>query len=155
MKNNVNFAFMKRMLVSLLAVVVLVSSCGALWVSEYATPPSEQVVDIGYGKEIRGNLTSSVSSVDPNMEKTIYRNIYELIQGKCAGVMVNGTQITIRGENSINSSTEPLFIVNGAPQTSIDWINPNDVKSIDVLKDSATAIYGARGANGVIVITLK
>ena len=146
---------MKRLLVSILAVSALLSSCSVFRISEYATPPSEKVLDIGYGKEIRGNLSSSVSSLDVNTDKTIYRNIYELIQGKCAGVMVNGTSITIRGENSINSSTEPLFIVNGAPQTSIDWINPNDVKSIDVLKDSATAIYGARGANGVIVITLK
>lgn len=61
-----------------------------------------------------------------------------------------------RGINSINSDTEPLIIVDGSPQSNIDWINPNDVRSIDVLKDAgSTAIYGSRGANGVIIINLK
>lgn len=65
-------------------------------------------------------------------------------------------KILIRGISSINSSTEPLIVVDGTPQTNIDWINPNDVKSIDVLKDGgSSAIYGSRGANGVIIINLK
>ena len=137
--------------------MALFTSCGVFFTSENSSrTPSEEVVDIGYGKEVRGNLTTSVSSVDIDTDKTPYRDIYELIQGKCAGVTVQGTKITIRGENSINSSTDPLFIVNGSPTSSIDWINPSDVKSIDVLKDAGSAaIYGSRGANGVIIINLK
>ncbi len=147
---------MKRIL-TYLAVLALLTSCGVFFTSENrGSVPSEEVVDIGYGKELRGNLSSAVSSVKLDSDMTHYRDIYEMIQGKCAGVSVQGTKVTIRGENSINSSTEPLFIVNGAPQTSIDWINPNDVKSIDVLKDAGSAaIYGSRGANGVIIINLK
>lgn len=139
------------------AFMAVLASCGVFSANETMGPvPSEEVVDIGYGKEVRGKLSTSISSVNVSSDMTHYRDIYEMIQGKCAGVSVQGNQITIRGKNSINASTEPLFIVNDAPQSSIDWINPNDVKSINVLKDAgAAAIYGSRGANGVIIITLK
>ena len=149
---------MKR-IISLLALVAVLSSCGAS--KSVATvdtdSPGDEIVDIGYGKQARKNLTSSVSSVPVDDKHIVtYRNIYEMIEGKCPGVVVQGTSITIRGTNSINGSTEPLIIVDGSPQTSIDWVNPNDVKSIDVLKDGgSTAIYGSRGANGVIIINLK
>ena len=84
-----------------------------------------------------------------------YRDIYEMIQGKCAGVQVTGRSITIRGKNSINLSTEPLFVVDGVAVEDVSHINPREVKNITVLKDSAASIYGVRGANGVILITLK
>ena len=149
---------MKRM-ITLLAMAALFSSCGALHSADSVQieSPGEQVVDIGYGKEVRKNLTSSISSVPVDKENFVpYRNIYELIEGKCPGVSVQGKSIAIRGINSINSDTEPLIIVDGSPQSNIDWINPNDVRSIDVLKDAgSTAIYGSRGANGVIIINLK
>lgn len=155
-KNIVSFVDMKRIL-TYFAFMALLTSCGVFFTSESrGIPPSDEVVDIGYGKEVRKNLTSSVSSVNIDTDVMPYRDIYELIQGKCAGVVVQGNKVTIRGTSSINSSTEPLFIVNGAPQSSIEWINPNDVKSIDVLKDAGSAaIYGSRGANGVIIINLK
>ena len=136
----------------------LVCSCGVFARSdEPYTPRSAEVVDIGYGKAARGDLTSSVSSVDIN-ENTVqtYRDIYEMIQGKCSGVVVEGQRIIIRGISTIYAGTDPLFIVDGSAVSSIDWINPHDVKSIDVLKDAgATSIYGSRGANGVIIINLK
>ena len=149
---------MKR-IISLLASAALLSACGTLFGSDPALDkrPSQEVVDIGYGTEVRENLTTSISSVpiDDKMPMP-YRDIYELIEGKCPGVVVEGKSITIRGKNSINSGTEPLILVDGNPQSNIDWVNPNDVKSIDVLKDAgSTAIYGSRGANGVILINLK
>lgn len=84
-----------------------------------------------------------------------YITIYDMIQGTVAGVNVSGSTITIRGVSSFVLSNEPLFIVNGMPVSSLDYISPNQVKSIKVLKGSAAAIYGVRGANGVIVINLK
>lgn len=148
---------MKRVL-QLFTLGVLVCSCGVFKRgNDPYIPRSAEVVDIGYGKAARGDLASSISSVplDDNTTHT-YRDIYEMIQGKCAGVVVEGKKITIRGIGSIYGSTDPLFIVDGSAASSIDWINPNDVKSIDVLKDaSATSIYGSRGANGVIIINLK
>ena len=147
---------MKRIIL-LGALLALVSACGVSKSdsSVYNKPRNEDIVDVGYGKEVRGNLTTAVSSVDID-ENTSYRNIYEMIAGKCAGVQVEGNKITIRGVNTINADTDPLFIVDGSPCSSIDWVNPNDVKSIDVLKDGGSAsIYGVRGANGVIIINLK
>jgi len=117
----------------------------------------EDPVNVGYSTVDRKNLTTSVSVVKSEDDPTPYRNIYEMIQGKCAGVDVDGNKVTIRGVNSINSSTDPLFVVDGVPQTGgVGWVSPNDVQSITVLKDAAScAIYGSRGANGVILIDLK
>ncbi len=140
----------------LLPVVILVAAaCGS-------TKPAgdlkqDRAIEVGYGTAVQRNVTSSVSVVDVAEKGKVntYRDIYEMIRGKCPGVQVLGNRILIRGVNSINSSTDPLFVVDGSPVNSIDNINPNDVKSISVLKDSAAAIYGSRGANGVILITLK
>lgn len=149
---------MKR-IIPIIAFVALLASCGvaAQQSDVVETSPSEEVVDVGYGKEVRGRLTTAVSSIPIKEDNPIpYRTIYEMIEGRCPGVTVQGDKILIRGISSINSSTEPLIIVDGTPQTNIDWINPNDVKSIDVLKDGgSSAIYGSRGANGVIIINLK
>lgn len=142
---------MKR-IIAFLAITVLLSACGVFSrFSRKAKSPSEDVVNIGYGTEVRGNLTSSVSSVPINDNQPVYRTIYEMIEGKCPGVTVEGDFISIRG-----AEEEPLFVVDGTPHTDIDWINPSDVKSITVLKDAgSTAIYGLEGANGVILIDLK
>lgn len=92
---------------------------------------------------------------------TTYTSIVEYLRGRVSGLTVgpsDGTgqpSITIRGKNSINSGTEPLFIVDGTPTDNIMWINPHDVASVDVLKDASAAIYGSRGANGVIIINTK
>ncbi|MBQ2171999.1 MAG: TonB-dependent receptor plug domain-containing protein [Bacteroidales bacterium] len=143
---------MKRLF--LIPALVLVVACGTI----NNTPQQmEDPVNIGYSTVDRKDLTTSVSVVKAQEDFTPYRDIYEMIQGKCAGVDVDGTKVTIRGVNSINSSTDPLFVVDGVPQSGgVSWISPNDVKSITVLKDAAScAIYGSQGANGVILIDLK
>lgn len=115
------------------------------------------LVNIGYGNASKRNLTTSVGEVSENRLKNSrnYTNIYDMIKGEVPGVVVNGNSITIRGVSSVNLSSEPLFVVNGSPANSISDISPNDVKSISVLKGASAAIYGSRGSNGVILITLK
>ena len=143
---------MKRLL--LIPTLVLVAACGTIG---QAPREMEDPVNVGYTTVDRKNLTTSVSVVKPDTDPTPYRDIYEMIQGKCAGVDVDGNKVTIRGVNSVNSPTDPLFVVDGVPQSGgVSWISPNDVQSITVLKDAAScAIYGSRGANGVILIDLK
>lgn len=113
-------------------------------------------VDIGYQKASKESITTSVGEIDMEQaSKSHYRNIYEMIRGKVPGVAVNGTSITIRGASSINGSNEALLVVDGTPVNSIAYIDPLNVGSISVLKGSAAAIYGTRGANGVILINTK
>jgi TonB-linked SusC/RagA family outer membrane protein len=126
----------------------------------------DEVVVVGYGSEKKVNLTSSISSISKdklNLGGTT-ANAAMAIQGRAAGVMVSqgsfapGAQavIRVRGGNSIKSTNEPLYVVDGFPSSTGMDINPNDIEDIQILKDaSATAIYGARGANGVIMITTK
>lgn len=128
----------------------------------------DEVVVIGYGTAKKKDLTGSVQSVSGKrlVDKPVV-NVGQALENKVAGVQVisNGAgvpggqpMIRIRGTNSINSSNEPLYVVDGVVGVSnpLSSLNPNDVQSLDVLKDaSATAIYGARGANGVIIITTK
>jgi TonB-linked SusC/RagA family outer membrane protein len=126
----------------------------------------DEVVVVGYGSEKKINLTSAISSIAKdklNLGGTT-ANAAMAIQGRAAGVMVSqgsfapGAQaiIRVRGGNSIKSTNEPLYVVDGFPSSTGMDINPNDIEDIQILKDaSATAIYGARGANGVIMITTK
>jgi TonB-dependent SusC/RagA subfamily outer membrane receptor len=120
---------------------------------------SEEPVDIGYRKIDSKKTAVPVSKSDvldvSGNENSIYRNIYEMIQGKIPGVDVTGQKIRIRGINTLAGNNDPMFVVDGMPVNSIDYIMPITVQSITVLKGPATAIYGARGVNGVIVITLK
>lgn len=115
------------------------------------------LTDVGYGNASKKNLTSSVGEVNKSRlkESHYYANIYDMIKGEVPGVVVNGNNIVIRGLSSINMSSEPLYVVDGSPVSSIANISPNDVKSISVLKGASAAIYGSRGANGVILIKLK
>lgn len=125
----------------------------------------EDVVVVGYGFMKKSDLTGSVSSInEKQLSERVFVSPEQALQGMVAGVQVadvnaepgGESSIRIRGTNSINSSSEPLFVVDGFVGGSIDGINPNDIASIEVLKDaSATAIYGSRGANGVILITTK
>lgn len=109
-----------------------------------------------YIKSHKRNLTSYTNKNNRNtINADHYLTIYEMIQGEIGGVTVSGSTIRIRGVGSLTGSTTPLFIVNGMPVSSLDHVSPSEVKSISVLKDSSAAIYGIRGANGVIVITLK
>lgn len=125
-----------------------------------------QLVVVGYGSQKRTDITGSVSSVPKSrLSKLPVTNALQAMEGSVAGVNISsqsaapgGTpSIYIRGLNSITASTAPLIVVNGLPFSG-SWndINPNDIASIEILKDaSATAIYGTRGSNGVILITTK
>jgi len=128
----------------------------------------DDVVVIGYGTAKKKDVTGAVSSISSKrlMDKPVV-NVGQALENKVAGVQVisNGAgipgsqpMVRIRGTNSINSSNEPLYVVDGVVGVGnpLSTLNPNDIASLDVLKDaSATAIYGARGANGVIIITTK
>ncbi len=126
----------------------------------------QEVVVVGYGAVKKSDLTGSLSSVksdDLNLGGTT-ANVGQAIQGKAAGVQVQQSSfapggainITIRGGNSINTSNAPLYVVDGFISDNGNLINPNDIEDIEVLKDaSATAIYGSRGGNGVVLITTK
>jgi len=128
---------------------------------------ASEVVSVGYGTVSRRDLTGSVSKVDMSeIMKTPVTNFDQALTGKVAGVVVTTSDgslgaeanITIRGNNSLTQSSAPLYVIDGFPTESsmATAIASADIESIDILKDaSATAIYGARGANGVIVITTK
>lgn len=124
----------------------------------------EEVVVIGYGQQKKEAVTGSVSSLSGNALKEVpAANITEALQGRLPGVEIGRLstkpgaeqQIRIRGTRSLSADNNPLIVLDGIPFAgSIEDINPNDIKSLDILKDaSATAIYGSRGANGVILIT--
>ncbi|HKO82828.1 MAG TPA: TonB-dependent receptor [Chitinophagaceae bacterium] len=130
------------------------------------TVQQEEVVVVGYGTQKKSDLTGSVTSLkssDLTLGGTV-SNAAQALQGKAAGVLVTqnskapggSISVRIRGANSISSTNEPLYVVDGFPTSNGSDINPNDIASIEILKDaSATAIYGARAANGVILITTK
>jgi TonB-dependent starch-binding outer membrane protein SusC len=116
---------------------------------------SDETVDIGYGTIKKKDATTQVSKKTKTKDYSSYRTIYDLIRGELPGVQVSGTSIKIQGGvTSFSLSSEPLFVVDEVPVNSIDYINPNMVKSISVLKGSSAAIYGSRGTNGVILINL-
>lgn len=126
----------------------------------------EEVVVVGYGTQKKSDITGTVASLPKErLEMVPNLNIAQAIQGAVAGVMVRTSSagarpdqsIMVRGRNSITANNDPLIIVDGIPYGGqINDINPNDVNSIEILKDaSAAAIYGSRGANGVILITTK
>lgn len=125
-----------------------------------------EIVVVGYGTQKKSDLTGSVSSVSSeDLQKRPAINVNQELEGKAAGVKVStnsgqpggNTNVRIRGYGSINASNSPLYVVDGIVMTEgIGMLNPNDIASIEVLKDaSATAIYGTRGSNGVILITTK
>ena len=133
---------------------------------EYDSSELEEVVVIGYGSVRKSDLTGAVSSVSGEDLKAVpAMNAAQALQGKAAGLNIvtssgapgADTNITIRGGASITQNTEPLYIVDGFEMdNALQVINSNDIESIEVLKDaSSTAIYGARGSNGIIVITTK
>jgi TonB-linked SusC/RagA family outer membrane protein len=141
----------------------------------------EEVVVVGYGTQKRSDVTGAIATVKTDdILKTIPTSINQGLQGQVAGVTVNrsdgapgaGISLTIRGSNSFTGSTEPLYVIDGIPFTpaitpggseaqrqsvnALSFINPQDIESMEILKDAtATAIYGSRGANGVVIITTK
>ena len=125
----------------------------------------EEVVVIGYGSMKRKDITTSVSVVSTSdIDERPLIDAAQALQGKAAGVQVvqpsgapgTGMSIRVRGATSVQASNEPLYVVDGIPSDNISGLSPNDIETIQVLKDaSSAAIYGARAANGVILITTK
>jgi len=124
----------------------------------------DEVVVVGYGTQKRGNITGSISSVTTeDIQELPVIDVGSALQGRATGVVAlssgnqpgEGVTIRIRGRRSLTATNEPLYVVDGIPyEGNIVDINPRDIKSMEILKDaSATAIYGSRGANGVILIT--
>jgi TonB-dependent SusC/RagA subfamily outer membrane receptor len=131
-----------------------------------ADNPMDQVVVIGYGAVKKKDLTGAVTGInEKDIKSRPVVDALQAMQGKVAGVDIGSTErpgtvgtINIRGVRSLTASNSPLYVVDGIPLMTggIEYINPNDIESIDVLKDaSATAIYGSRGANGVVIVTTK
>jgi TonB-dependent SusC/RagA subfamily outer membrane receptor len=115
---------------------------------------NDEVVNIGYGNIRQRDLTTSVSQIDGKKGKySTYNNIFEVLKGT-PGVIVSGTSVKIQGTSSLTLSTEPLYVVDGMTVSSIENISPIQIEDISVLKGAAASIYGSRGANGVILITL-
>ncbi len=163
----------------------VVSTGGTLNVElEVSTESLDEVVIVGYGSVKKKDATGAVASVKTeDFNRGVQSNPSDLIQGKVSGVMITNssgdpganTSIRIRGNSSVRSGNDPLIVVDGVPlsggsttatasvgigtteaRNPLNFINPNDIASMDILKDaSATAIYGSRGANGVIIITTK
>jgi iron complex outermembrane receptor protein len=142
-------------------------------VLKVAAQSLEDVVVVGYGTQRKKDVTGAVKSVKAeSFNRGIVNNPQQLLQGKVAGVNITSSSgepgapvnIVIRGAASVRNSSSPLFVVDGVPLDNagtgtgdaLNFLNPQDIASMDVLKDaSATAIYGSRGANGVIIITTK
>jgi TonB-linked SusC/RagA family outer membrane protein len=155
--------------------LIKITSAASLEVRLISTSRNlDQIVVIGYGTQRRSDLTGAVGSVNSGtIEKSGVISIDQVLQGRVAGLQMTqntglpggGSSIQIRGLSSINSTNEPIFVIDGViissgtgsySSNAFSAINPADIESIDVLKDaSATAIYGAQGANGVIIITTK
>ncbi|MBK6785725.1 MAG: TonB-dependent receptor plug domain-containing protein [Saprospiraceae bacterium] len=124
----------------------------------------DEIVVTGYATQKRSNISGSVATLSSKdiAEKPILR-VEQALQGQTAGVQVTQNSgspgstlsVRVRGVGTINNS-DPLYIVDGIPVEGLDFLNPNDIESINVLKDAASAaIYGSRGANGVVLITTK
>ncbi len=125
----------------------------------------DEVIVIGYGTQKKSDLTGAISSVSSkDFEKQPLVRVEDALQSRAAGVSVSKTtgapggqvKIRIRGSNSISFSNQPLIVIDGILGGTLESLNPNDIATMDILKDaSASAIYGSRGANGVVVITTK
>ncbi|MBJ2173549.1 TonB-dependent receptor [Aureibaculum sp. A20] len=133
----------------------------------------DEVVIIGYGSQLKEDISGSVATIDTEALETIPQvSIDQMMQGRAAGVSIttnsgqpgSSVSVRIRGVNSISGSSEPLYIIDGVPVSGdsggdtspLASLNPSDIESVNILKDaSATAIYGSRGSNGVVIITTK
>jgi len=125
----------------------------------------DEVVVIGYGSQNKSKITGSVGFVNSEeLEDAIFTDVSQVLQGRTTGVnIINGTgepgspaRIRIRGNNSINGDNNPLWVVDGIPVTGVPSFSPREIASFEVLKDAAaTSIYGARGANGVVILNTK
>jgi TonB-dependent starch-binding outer membrane protein SusC len=148
------------------AEVVVVGKATINMKLEEETIGIEEVVAIGYGTQKKSDMTGSITQVKSDELATVsVSNPIQALQGRAAGVAVltnnapgSSPTMRIRGSGSINAGNDPLYVVDGFPlmNSNLNDINPNDIESIEVLKDaSSSAIYGSRGANGVVIITTK
>lgn len=115
-------------------------------------------ISLGYSEVDQQYKVNTVKSLNAQNDKNqgLFTTVYDLMRGRVSGVSVSrDNKITIRGVSSLRNIGEPLFVVDGVIVSSIDYISPNNVKNISVLKDAAASIYGAQGSNGVIVIKTK
>ena len=129
------------------------------------TETLDEVVVVGYGMQRKSSITGSIASVKADELKTVTTpSVANMLQGKVAGVVVTPTSgqpgaevsIRVRGTGSLRGNTEPLWVIDGVVGDAMSDLNPNDIESISILKDgSATALYGSRGANGVVQVTTK
>ena len=133
---------------------------------EKANTQLDDVIVVAYGTAKKSSITGSASSIDvTKLESRPITNVTKAIEGQVTGVLTttgsgqpgSSATIRVRGYGSINASSEPLYVVDGIPYDgSLSSINPSDIESMTILKDaSAGALYGARGANGVVMITTK
>ena len=146
-------------LLLLLVSGLLLTGCSSSSQTATKTDEGEEEVDVGYGKQKEKDVTGAVDKVeaDDARREQPTSTIADMLKGRVAGVQVVGDKIYIRGASNLRGRVEPLIVLDGVPISGgSTFINPSDVKSISVLKDAAsTAIYGSRGANGVIVIETK
>ncbi len=161
---NIEIITMKHNSELLIAAIVatIISGCGTTSRTMGIQSAGDPEINVGYGTVKQSDLAYAVTSnVIEDNQMSGYTSIFEYMRGRVPGLEIGATApgtmptIRIRGINSINASTQPIFIVDGMETYDISNINPNDVKSVDVLKDASTSIYGVRGANGVIIITTK
>lgn len=125
----------------------------------------QEVVVVGYGTQKKSDITGAVTSVKADqLQEIATPDVLQALQGRVAGVQIiansgepgAGMRIRIRGTGSLNAGSDPLYVVDGFQTGDISYLNPNDIESMEILKDaSATAIYGSRGANGVVLISTK
>ena len=114
---------------------------------------SNRELAVGYGYINEEDLLYAASHLEQeNNDFCNYANIFDLIKGRFSGVTVSGNNVYIRGSGSFTGQIQALYILNGIETSTIDWISPCQIKSIDILKDSNAAIYGSRGGNGVVII---
>lgn len=114
---------------------------------------SNRELAVGYGYINEEDFIYAATHLEQeNNDFCNYANIFDLIKGRFSGVTVSGNNVYIRGSGSFSGQTQALYILNGVETSSIDWISPCQIKSIDILKDSNAAIYGTRAGNGVVII---
>ncbi len=156
---------MKRLLI-IASSVAVICSCGSAQKATtaqqipYDTPRDS--INVGYQSVDSQGLTYSVTQVRTKENEVLgYSTIWDYLRSRVPGLIIGQAsigstpEIRIRGVGSVNSSNEPLILLDGQETADISWLNPMDVASVSVLKDSSAAIYGTRGANGVILITTK
>ena len=144
--------------------LLFLTACATTQLAEDEKPSDSETVDIGYGAVDKDHLVGSVATVDVAAAQVVHSSTLAQMLSRVPGVRVTetsgGLSVRIRGATSILGGEDPLFVVDGmvfpSGASGLRGINPNDIESISVLKDAgATAIYGSRGVNGVILIKMK